>query len=416
MISCVRSAEHDMIPIDVAILGGGIAGLWTLAHLRARDCDAYLFERFALGASQTVASQGIIHGGAKYALLGKITHASESVRDMPQRWRAALHGQDSVDLAAARISSDAHYLFSTRALASGISTFFASKLMSARSQPLRREDAPQIFWNPNFAGSVYRLDEVVLDVPSVVAALAKPHLDRCVHVPRIADLRMEPSTNSVTLTLALGDRTLKLSARHVVLAGGAGNADLLAALGRTQPAMQRRPLHMVMVRSPSLPPLYAHALGLSATPRLTITTHQHSDGSAIWYIGGEIAESGVARSETEQIACARRELSEVFPWIDFSSAAYSTVRIDRAEISRPGGARPDDVSMHIDGPLITLWPTKLALAPRAADLVTDALHCLPNPLADKATTSNRAVDALRPFPRPKIALPPWESVTSWYTQ
>lgn len=415
MISCVRSAEHDMIPIDVAILGGGIAGLWLLAHLRAQDCNAFLFERVALGASQTVASQGIIHGGAKYALLGKITHASDSVRDMPQRWRAALHGADSVNLAAAQVSSEAHYLFSTRALASGVSTFFASKLMSARSMPLPREDAPQIFRNPTFRGSLYRLDEVVLDVPSVLAALAQPHLDRCVLVPRAADLRLQQD-DGLTLSVSLGARAVRLAPRALVLAAGAGNADLLAALGRTQPAMQRRPLHMVMVRHPSLPPLYAHALGLSATPRLTITTHRCSDGSAIWYVGGEIAESGVTRSETEQIACARRELAEVFPWINLSSASYSTVRIDRAEMAHPGGSRPDDVTMHVDGSLITLWPTKLALAPRAADLVTDVLSRLPIPRPDEVPTSNCAVDALRPFPRPAIALPPWETATSWYTQ
>jgi hypothetical protein len=61
--------------------------------------------------------------------------------------------------------------------------------------------------------------------------------------------------------------------------------------------MQRRPLHMVMAKGPSLKPLYAHCLGGGTKPRITVTTHPAADGQWVWYLGGDIAEAdGVARA------------------------------------------------------------------------------------------------------------------------
>jgi hypothetical protein len=61
--------------------------------------------------------------------------------------------------------------------------------------------------------------------------------------------------------------------------------------------MQRRPLHMIIAKGPSLKPLYAHCLGGGTKPRITVTTHPAADGKWVWYLGGDIAEAdGVARS------------------------------------------------------------------------------------------------------------------------
>ena len=48
---------------DIVVFGGGIAGLWLLNRLRDEGYDAILLEADGLGAAQTLASQGIIHGG-----------------------------------------------------------------------------------------------------------------------------------------------------------------------------------------------------------------------------------------------------------------------------------------------------------------------------------------------------------------
>ncbi|MHA5864347.1 FAD-dependent oxidoreductase, partial [Pseudomonas aeruginosa] len=75
---------------DILIVGGGIAGLWLNARLRRAGYATVLVESASLGGGQSVKSQGIIHGGAKYALHGALTGASEAIADMPRRWRACL--------------------------------------------------------------------------------------------------------------------------------------------------------------------------------------------------------------------------------------------------------------------------------------------------------------------------------------
>ena len=47
---------RDAVEIDVAVFGGGIAGLWLLRRLRALGFDAALFEKNSLGTGQTIAS------------------------------------------------------------------------------------------------------------------------------------------------------------------------------------------------------------------------------------------------------------------------------------------------------------------------------------------------------------------------
>ena len=68
-----------MIQIDIAIIGGGISGLWLLNSFKSRGFRTLLFEKRSLGSGQTLASQGMIHGGVKYNLEGRMTNASESI-------------------------------------------------------------------------------------------------------------------------------------------------------------------------------------------------------------------------------------------------------------------------------------------------------------------------------------------------
>ena len=162
------------LDVDAVIVGGGIAGLWTLARLRAEGYNAVLLEDEALGTGQTRYAQGIIHGGTKYALTGKLTASSEAVSNMPSIWRACHAGNGELDLSDAVMISDAHYLWSTANLASKLTGFFASQVMRARTTALKPEQRPAIFQHRNFKGNIYRLDEPVFDSISVLRALAEP--------------------------------------------------------------------------------------------------------------------------------------------------------------------------------------------------------------------------------------------------
>lgn len=91
---------------DIAIIGGGIAGLWCLNQLRGQGYSAILFEQEALGSHQTIGSQGMIHGGVKYALAGAWSGSSETISAMPAAWRQGLAGKGKVDLSGCRVLSE----------------------------------------------------------------------------------------------------------------------------------------------------------------------------------------------------------------------------------------------------------------------------------------------------------------------
>ena len=382
---------------DVLIVGGGIAGLWLNARLRRQGFATLLVENARLGGGQSVKSQGIIHGGAKYALHGALTGASEAIADMPRRWREALAGNGELDLTGVRLLSDAHYLWSPGSLAGNITSFFASKAVRGRVDQVKGEHMPPALQHPKFKGKVYRLAELVLDVPSLISRLSELAGDGLLAAERIEPLR----ENGELVGLIIDGREIR--AQRIILSAGRGNAELLSALGLTQPAQQLRPLHMALVKGPTLKPLYAHCLGGGPKPRVTITTHPADDGQWVWYLGGDLAEAdGVARDEAAQIQAAKKELSELLPWVDLSAAQWATLRVDRAEPAQSGLVRPDNAFLHEQGKLLVGWPTKLALAPDFADRVLAALS------RDGVQPTTHA--PLPALPRPSVAPPAWEEL------
>ena len=387
----------SVISTDVLIVGAGVAGLWLNARLRRQGFSTVLVENHSLGGAQTLKSQGIIHGGAKYALHGALTGASEAIADMPRRWREALAGEGELDLSGVRLLSEAHYLWSPGTLAGNLTSFFASKAVRGRVDQVKGDQLPPALQNPRFKGKVYRLAELVVDVPSLVERLAELAGDSL-----LAGQKVEPLFENERL-IGLRVDGLDILAQRIVLSAGQGNAELLASLEINVPAQQLRPLHMVMVKGPSLKPLYAHCLGGGPKPRITVTTHPAANGEWVWYVGGFIAEAeGVARTPDEQIAAAKKELTSLLPWVDLSQAQWATLRVDRAEPAQSGLVRPDNAFLADTGRLLVGWPTKLALAPDFSDRVIHALE------QDGIKPGN--VPALPDFPRPPLGKTAWEQL------
>jgi hypothetical protein len=195
----------------------------------------------------------------------------------------------------------------------------------------------------------------------------------------------------------------------MVFAAGKGNAALLEKCGRTAPVMQLRPLNMVMLRGSREHPLpgelYAHCLGPSANPRITITTHYDSDGSTVWYLGGQIAEEGVGRDHAAQITAAKKELHDLFPWLDTDDAEWGILPIDRAEPRMADGSRPDNVFADEHDGIITAWPTKLALSPRLASVILEKIQQGEVPQSGSGTLPDWA--------HPEYALLPWQEEERW---
>jgi len=340
--------------LDVAIIGGGIAGLWVSSVLQAAGYNIALFEQTALGSVQTLASQGIIHGGTKYALTGKLTGSSEAVRAMPERWKQHLAGERQPDISATRINTPYQWMWDAGGISSRISSFFASKLMSSRVQQVSSNQLPDLLKGK----AVYQLQEPVLGVQSVLQALSAN-----VEVYQAEVTAVEPDdAGRLKLLVKPAGETHELVADMVVHAAGGGNAAL------QQAPMQRRPLHMVMVKG-ELPPIWGHIIEANANPRLTMTSHTARDGQIVWYIGGQLAETGVTLEATRQISTAKKELNMIFPGVNWEQMAWATLKIDRAEGQQADNSRPTSPVVSQQGKQITVWPTKLVFAPMVADEV-----------------------------------------------
>ena len=385
---------------DVIIIGGGIAGLWTLARLRQLGYAAFLIESAALGGVQSIASQGIIHGGSKYALGGKLGDSAKAIGDMPAVWNDCLSGQGELDLSGVRINTRKQLMWSTPGAVSKVAGFFAGQLMKDRMLQLDRKSFPAPFDNSAFKGVIYELNEPVLDTASLMSTLVEQFGQYCLS----ADVSFEKQNPLLVNCrhVASGEQ-MQLATCQLVLSAGAGNAAILGQLQRDMPRMQKRPVHMVMVKG-ELPEIHAHCLGASANPRVTITSTRMQD-ETVWYVGGQIAENGVALNREQQIDACRQELKDVLPWLDFGRLQWSTLLLDRAEVETPGHKRPDSSYVGLDRGVITVWPTKLAFAPRVASQVVELLQQQDlRPSADTA--------GLPGWPTPAIARWPWEE-TFW---
>lgn len=373
---------------EIAIVGGGICGLWLLNVLRDAGYQASLFEKGQLGEAQTLASQGMIHGGIKYALGGFTTPASETIASMPALWNDCIAGNGPLDLTGLPILSSDYFLFSDGALSGKITAFFASKSLRGRISAINRTELPEAFNHPQFKGNLYRLGDIVIDTPALIKHLQHRHKAHIFHAEVSGVVRTQGRIEN--LQLEQGDT---ISADHYIFTAGSGNDNL------SNVSMQRRPLKQVMLKG-NLPRVYAHAVSLKDAnkPRLTITTHSMPNGESVWYLGGNLAEIGVDLDDEQLIDRAKKELNELLPWIDIEGATFATLPVDRAEPAQKTGARPDLPFVQQDANGVTCWPTKLTLTPM---LAAEVQKLLPAP------NHQRTLSGLQ-LPLATVSKTPWE--------
>lgn len=394
--------------VDCLILGGGIAGLWTLRTLADAGHDVLLVETDALGQSQTIASQGILHAGTKYALTGDASRASKAAAGAAAVWRDCLAGAGPVDLRKAAVLSRNTCMFTTPGVGSRLAGLAASKALTSGPQKLAREAYPDAFADAPAGVNVYQLDEPVMDLPALLRALAAPVRDRLLRAQSVQLRWQDKSNSTVAVQLSTDTGEISIAPRTLICTAGAGNEALLAQLAlASELRMQRRPLHMVLARGP-LPHLYAHCVGLSDKPRATITSATDAAGRTVWYIGGTLAETGIDRTPAEQIDFTRKELAEILPWVSLDGVEFATLRVDRAEGFDESGRRPDTPVVRAQGPVIACWPTKLVLAPLAASLVAEQLGRMSVPSAPAAPDGAPLLDLPAAPPRPEPATPIWD--------
>ncbi len=341
---------------DIIVFGGGIAGLWLANVLLNAGFNVILIEKDKLGAGQTLASQGMIHGGQKYVLEGALTRSAAAILHMPQRWDACLEGRGEIDLTAVRVLSDTQVMWPAARAISVATVFAAAKLVNANTTKLARSEYPQILReHAKNRGPVYRLPEKVLDMRSLLAALAKPLRDR-VFMGEPVDLRPDG-------TCAVAGHRLR--AQLLIFTAGLGNEGVPVP-GEHAPRTQRRPLRQVMVRPMPLP-LFGHGIAVGHAPRMTVTTHADHTGYSLWYLGGNIAERGAEFDGESALQFARAELSHMFPGVDWTDKEWATWYAERAEPLDAQGRLPAGPHLEQHDRIVVAWPIKLTFAPALAD-------------------------------------------------
>jgi len=396
----------NTIQTDIIIFGGGIAGLWALNRLKQLGYNVLLLENHTLGGGQTIKSQGIIHGGLKYTLRGFLTPSANSIEAMPHRWEACLQGNGEIDLCTVNRLSHHQLLFSTGKLVSDITNFFAQKTLRSRVKQLKRKEYPEILQKSEFKGTVYQLDEMILDIYSLIETLVKPHYSSLIKVESKENIKIQFNQNNPKeidyIELVNNNQTFHLKAKRYVFAAGEGNQALCDKLNNA-PKMQLRPLHMVIVKLKTFFPLYAHCIDYGMTPRLTITSHTTQKGEPIWYLGGQLAEEGVTRTKEQQLEIAKKELHALFPWLELREATWASFFVNRAEPEQPGGKRPNSFDIQSIQNAFIAWPTKLALTPLLIDSLIDLLK-------QQGIIPSENLNTIPEFEKPAIALPVWDDI------
>lgn len=388
---------RDAAEIDVAIFGGGIAGLWLLNRLRTLGFDAVLFEKTALGTGQTIASQGIIHSGLKYTFDGVDRPQTEALSSMPKIWMDCIAGRGEVDLRGTEILAEHQLMFTTGGMLNRLAGVFATKALRSDVASVEREQWPEVFRAKEFSGQIYRLEEPVLATKTVLAAL------------RTANIYMgeagiiERAGQHVRKVSLGGGARIDLRPRACIFTSGQSNESFAEKLGLEKTSVaQRRPLRMFLARG--LPhKLFAHCLVPEPKPRVTITTHD-LNGENVWYLGGNIAEKAVGMSREKALRWAHSEMTELFPWIGWKQIRWAIHDVDRAE-PLANKLLPSGPTLKTVGNAALAWPTKLALAPSLAQQALRWLEQL------GVTPSHKTTEL--PLPSSEPARYPWEEVREW---
>ncbi|MCR4256323.1 MAG: FAD-dependent oxidoreductase [Candidatus Uhrbacteria bacterium] len=378
------------VDLDVLIIGGGIAGLWLLDDLRRAGYDALLVESTALGNGQTLAAQGFLHSGLKYALANRPGTFVDALVQMPRLWRDALAGRREPDLRNVSLRGECCYCWREDSFMGRLGLLGARIGLQVPLEVVPRDQRPEFM--SSCPGMLYRIEEQVVDPASLLAVLAERSQERIVLGTVTRD------AGCVVVTDSTGERSLIGQPRTIVLAAGEGNEALRELFGLSNNGVMRRlPLRFLTLTG-DLPLLNGFCLS-GAKAKVIITSQRSCPDEVVWQVASETVGTagGCPLEEFESRVMA--ELKESLPWFQLPECAIRLNVVTRAEAATPDDSRAADIKILQEGNILTAWPTKLVLAPRLTEQV--------RLLLSKPSGSARVIPAVAQWQRPSVADYPW---------
>ncbi len=349
---------------DVVIFGAGIAGLWTFHRLKRLGYDVLLLEKEFIGGGQTIASQGIIHSGLKFTLVGKVNKLAKSISKMPQRWRASLEGNGDVDIQSAVVNAQSQNLLIPAGFMGGIKALITQKTLGETAHEIPIDQWPEDIKKSGFRGSIIFMDELVLNIPTVIRALAEPYRNS------IKKLTLQQAACPMEF---LEENDIKT--QYVVLTSAASNHEIAKHYGHAKGLeTQKRPLMQAMLK-PAPFPLFAHFVGKTDKPVASVTTHETENGTLVWYLGGGVAERKKEDDPKNLYKDMIESLKKYLPACDFSKIEWAELTIDRIEgESKTDHWMPNTPTIHRVDNVLYCWPTKLTFAPLLSDMILNEIE------------------------------------------
>jgi len=387
----------SVLDVDIAIIGGGMAGLWALNRARSLGYCAVLFESGKLGGGQTGAAQGIIHSGLKYSFAGETGDNTSPLQAMPSKWADCFSGRGDVELQGCTIASPNLHIWSSSSMFPKRSEHTMDPLQS-HLRAIPPANAPIPLQGLGNAANIYQSSEWVIDTRSVVERLARNTARALFSLPR-EHCGLSVESGRLLLNLPM----CSVRSQLWLLCAGEGNQALVSGLGYEQPKMQRRPLQQVYVEHDYPHALFAHRLDNRGGVALTITSTRNRVGKWVWTLGGDLAAKGADLEPAQIIERAKQELGQQLPGVHLENARWRTLRLDRAEAmgtqvasdgafltSLKGGAVPSNV--------MVAWPHKFTLCPHLGQIFEAHLQAIN--LAPKHPNS---LEILLPLGTPAVA-------------
>lgn len=385
------------ISSDVVIIGGGIAGLYTLALFRTRGVEATLLEVDRLGGGQTIAAQGIIHSGIKYSLNYAQPEQGEALRCLPSLWTRLVNGEGEVNLSGTEILSQKIQLWIRKG--ARINSTALLQGYDLCQIPLR--NLPNSFRNSQWIEDAFEANEPVISIPSLIHSLSSQCRQWIRKIEPSGAIAVKRAADGKVSSLHIGSNII--AGQLIIFTCGEGNGLFLNAILSKAVSPFLRPLAMVVFSVSAPISLYGHYIDGGATPRITITSHVNN-GKYILYLGGKLAEQGAAMNDQDLISLSQEWLSEILPSTIFNNRDFNIYRINRAEgICKLNDQRREPVILPNNNAFFA-WPVKLSYVPLMAERLWQVGICA----APGSFRKNGLISFADNSDNVLCAQPPWE--------